>query len=220
MINKEYVEKFKNVMKEGKWHERYLVVREKYFIVNNLVEDPICKSILIEAALKEKAKLVKSEAVRTCNLLKITYKGQQIRLRKMPSIDIVTKMNAESRRELVFLVTMNTDVPMFPRNRKLTDNEKKKISIKLEEMHPKLYDIMDGYYTNNKPGVINKKKNKKLQACLESYLNSVSTKRIMKYYKKHPERIKCELPEYRDEIYKKIESMDKTKIQKQSIESV
>lgn len=205
MVDHEKAENFKKVMKKGKWHERYIVVREKYFITNNLIEDKECRMLLLDAALREKAKLVKEQAVRTCNLLKITYKGQEVRLKKMPNIDVVTKMNIASRKELVFQAAMQTDISLFPRHRKLTDEEKRKLSIKFEELNPKLYDIMDGYYTNNSPGVINKKKNKKLQTVFEGYLSEVSNKRIIKYYKEHPQRLEYEPEEYKEKLQGKVE---------------
>lgn len=195
--NLDKVEHFKHIMKNGKWHERYILVREKYFIKHKLEEDTICQKMLLEAARKDPAKYVRAEAVRTCNLLGITYKGEPVRLRKMPSLDVVTKMNNNSRKELVFLAAMKTDVQIFPRSKQFSDKELIQISKKLEELYPKFYDILDGYYTNNSPGVINKKLNKKLLKCINYYLQSVSRKRINKYYNAHPERVEIELPEYR-----------------------
>lgn len=59
MVNNEYVEEFKKVMNKGKWRERYRVVKNNYFITNGLVDETTCQKILINAALKDTARLVR-----------------------------------------------------------------------------------------------------------------------------------------------------------------
>jgi len=200
-VLEEKVENFKKIMKKGTWRERYFVVRSDYFIKYNLGENALCQKILLDAALKDKAKMVRAEAIVTCNQLKITKDGQPIKLKKMPDLNIATKMSQESIKEVIFLIAMETDIPMFHRNRTFTGEEGKKLSVKFKEINPKLYDVMDGYFNS---GNIHRNNNKKLQQFLCANLHFISNKRIDKYYLKHPERLKYEDSEYRKETSEKI----------------
>lgn len=146
MVNNEYVEEFKKVMNKGKWRERYRVVKNNYFITNGLVDETTCQKILINAALKDTARLVRQEALRTCQILKLTHKDKEIQLKKMPSVFELMKMNRDSFKECVFLAVMQTEVPIYPRHRRYDKKKKRAIRNAFEKEYPKLYEILDGYY--------------------------------------------------------------------------
>ena len=215
MVNNKCVEEFKKVINKGKWRERYRVVKNNYFITNNLVEEPVCQSILINTALKDKVRLVRQEALRTCQILKLMHKGKEIQLRKMPSLFELIGMNRDSIKERVFLIIMQTEVPIYPRNRRYGKKAKKIIRNAFEKECPKLYDTLDGWYTYD----IHKNGNDKLENFLIGCLNNVSSKRIIKYYAQNPERLEYENSEYRDMLEHKIEIRTQNGLKHKELES-
>lgn len=214
MVNNEYVEEFKKVMNKGKWRERYRVVKNNYFITNGLVDETTCQKILINAALKDTARLVRQEALRTCQILKLTHKDKEIQLKKMPSVFELMKMNRDSFKECVFLAVMQTEVPIYPRHRRYDKKKKRAIRNAFGKEYPKLYEILDGYYTYD----IHKNANDKLGEFLIGSLNSVSSKRIMKYYTQNPERLKYESPKYRETLGRKIELRQQNRLKHKELE--
>lgn len=158
MLNKENAKHFKEVMKHGLWRDRYYLVRENYFNTFNLIEDKECKWLLIEAAINDKASLVRQEAVKTCNALHIKTKGNDVKLGKMPPLNKIINMKDKNLNEIIFLSCVKAGIQMYPRNRTLTDKEKMDISKKFSELYPELFDIIDGRTTRNTKGNISKKK--------------------------------------------------------------
>lgn len=215
MVNNEYVEEFKKVMNKGKWRERYRVVKNNYFITKGLVEEPTCQSILINAALKDKVRLVRQEALKTCQILKLTHKGKEIQLKKMPPLFELIGMNRDSFKERVFLSVMKTEIPMYPRDRRYGKHTRKIIREAFEKECPKLYDILEGWYTHD----IRKTGKDKLENCLIGSLTSVRNSRIIKYYVQHPERLEYEEPQYRDMLRHKIELKEQNRLKHKALKS-
>lgn len=215
MVDIERVEEFKKIMKKGKWRERYRVVKSKYFIQNNLSEEQVCRSILIDAALKDKVRLVRQEALKTCQILKLTHKGKKIQLKKMPPLFELIGMNRDSFKECVFLSVMKTEIPMYPRDRRYGKHTRKIIREVFEKECPKLYDILEGWYTHD----IRKTGKDKLEDCLIGSLTSVCNSRIIKYYVQHPERLEYEEPQYRDMLRRKIELKEQNRLKHKTLKS-
>lgn len=215
MVDIERVEEFKKIMKKGKWRERYRVVKSKYFIQNNLSEEQVCQSILIDAALKDKVRLVRQEALKTCQILKLTHKGKKIQLKKMPPLFELIGMNRDSFKECVFLSVMKTEIPMYPRDRRYGKHTRKIIREVFEKERPKLYDILEGWYTHD----IRKTGKDKLEDCLIGSLTSVCNSRIIKYYVQHPERLEYEEPQYRDMLRRKIELKEQNRLKHKTLKS-
>ncbi len=187
MVNKQEAKRFKEVMKKGLWRERYYMVREKYFTENSLIEDGECRNFIIQAALTDNASLVRREAVRTCNVLNITSKGQIIRLRKMPNLNKMLHIKPKHMQEILFQSCIKVGIPMYPRNRKLNDDELMLVSKKFEEDYPVFYDKVDGRTTKNSAGNISRKKNKAIYYMIQNAFEQTTTERIEQFYKHHKE---------------------------------
>lgn len=185
MLDENEAKRFKEITQKGFWRDRYYMVTEKHFVKTGLNNNEECLRILIDIALNDNARLVRQEAVRTCNVLGLTYKGEPITLRKMPSLYQITHVKEKRMKEIIFLSCVKAGIPMYPRDRKLSNDELMTISKKFSELYPLLFDKIDGRTTQNTKGIISKKKNKAIYNLISNYYSKISQDRIERYYKHH-----------------------------------
>ena len=121
-MNKENVKEFLVAMNSD-WRTRYSYITKDKVVEMDILDDSKVKSKIISIAHFDPCNIVRSEAVKTCNLLKILYKGQKVTLRKMRTLNntlIVEKINMT---DIVLDVFLKAEIPFFPRNRKISGKE-------------------------------------------------------------------------------------------------
>lgn len=194
-MNKENVKEFLEAMNKD-WRTRYSYVTKDKIVELDILENPKVKSKLVSIAHFDPCHIVRSEAVKTCNLLKILYKGEKVTLRKMRSLNntlIAEKINMS---KIVLNVFLKAEIPFFPRNRTLSENEWSRVHEQFELLYPEVYDLLDGHFTTADTYENRKKKNKiddamkskdktKMNNYIWGALSYVPKEKLVKFCQKH-----------------------------------
>lgn len=145
-MDNEKVKVFLAAMKKD-WRTRYSYVTKDKIVEMNILDNYKVKSKIISIAHFDPCFIVRSEAVKTCNLLKILYKGQKVTLRKMRTLNNTLIAKKINMTDIVLDVFLKAEIPFFPRNRKLSNEEWDKVYEKFKLNYPKVYDLLDGHFT-------------------------------------------------------------------------
>lgn len=165
-MNKGNVKEFLDAM-DNDWRTRYSYITKDKVVEMNILNNPEIKSKIISIAHFDPCQIVRSEAVRTCNLLNILYKGQKVTLRKMRTLNNTLIAEKINMTDIVLDVFLKAEIPFFPRNRKLSSEEWDRVYEQFKLNYPKVYDLLDGHFTVADTYKNRKKKNK-VQAAMKS----------------------------------------------------
>lgn len=194
MVNKEEVKKFKEVIQNGTWRDRYSVVKLECFKDNQLMENKECVNSLIKTAHFDPSHIVRQEAVKTCNLLNILYQNKPVRLRKMRSINntlIAEKIDIQT----IILKCVSKAGLLRLQRTEFNNQEWVQFYEVLESDYPKVFDLLEGNFTTPDTYSNRKKKNKvqavmkpnKVNQALNKYIYGnymrISNDKIKKYAK-------------------------------------
>lgn len=148
------------------WRTRYAYVTKDKIVEMDNVNNPVVRETLVSVAHYDPCSIVRSEAVKTCNLLKITYKKKPITLRKMRSLKNTLEAEKINMRDIVLDVFLKAEIPFFPRktnvsaNKALTSKEWDRVHEQFKENYPKVYDLLDGHFVSPDDYKHRKEKNK------------------------------------------------------------
>lgn len=135
------------------WRTRYLYVKESHLKQMGIVDDPNVIDRLISIAYYDPCFFVRSEAVRTCNLLDVKNNNQGIRLRKIRTLNNTLLNEKVDIENLIMWIFLKADIPFFPRkanvlpDKALTSDEWDRFYDKFRIHNYKVYDILDGYFS-------------------------------------------------------------------------
>lgn len=173
--NKENVKEFLTAM-DRDWRTRYTYITKDKVVEMDILDNPKVKAKIVSVAHFDPCFIVRREAVKTCNLLKILYKKQKVTLRKMRSLKntlIAEKININ---KIVLNVFLKAEIQFFPRNRMLSGKEWCRVHEQFKMLYPKVYDLLDGHFTTPDIYKNRKKKNK-----VELAMNSKDKTKMNKY---------------------------------------
>lgn len=177
MSDNNNVKEFLEAMKKD-WRTRYAYVTSKKFEAMNIKDNPKVRSKIISVAHYDPCHIVRSEAVKTCNVLKILYKGEKIKLRKMRSLNNTIIAEKIKIQDIILNVSLRAGIPIFPRKSFIAaiDKECEAFYDQFKADYPKVYDLLDGHFAVADIYQNRKKKNKVQEA-----INSNDKNRMNKY---------------------------------------
>lgn len=194
-MNKENVKEFLGAMDKD-WKTRYSYITKDKVVEMDILDDPKVKARIISVAHFDPSYIVRSETVKTCNLLKILYKGQKVTLRKMRSLNNTLIAEKIDMTSIVLDVFLKAEIPFFPRNRTLSKEEWKRVHEQFKLHYPKVYDLLDGHFTvpdvyknrkkkNKVELAINSKDKTKMNKYIWGIICYIPRERLIKFCKKH-----------------------------------
>ena len=184
------------------WRTRYAYVKKDKVVEMDNLGNPVVRAALVSVAHYDPCSIVRSEAVKTCNLLKITYKKKPITLRKMRSLKNTLEAEKINMRDIVLDVFLKAEIPFFPRktnvsaNKALTEKEWNRVHEQFKANYPKVYDLLDGHficpddykYRNVRDkikNVINSKDKTKINNYIWGVLGFIPRKKLIDFCKKY-----------------------------------
>lgn len=173
MINEENTKRFIKTIKKGPWRKRYEVVQFDNFKMNNLEEDEWCTGLLIKTAQFDPCYIVRSEAVKTCNKLRLSLDGKKIVLKKLRTLNNTLIAKNIDIKNIILGLFLKADIPFFPRkgnvspHMALSEDEWNRFYELFKDRLPKVYDLLDGHFAQPDSGRYKDEKNK-IQAVINS----------------------------------------------------
>lgn len=182
MNENDNVKEFFDAMNED-WRTRYAYVRSKKFDAMNIKDNSRVKSKIISVAHFDPCHIVRKEAVRTCNVLGILYKGKPVRLRKMRSLNNTIIAKRIKIQDIVLDTLLKADIKSFPKKYKEWDT----FYEQFKKEYPKVYDLLDGHFT-----IADSYKNRKKKNKVHAAINSKDKRKMNNYifgiYKHMPKK--------------------------------
>ena len=194
-MNKENVKEFLVAM-DSDWRTRYSYITKDKVVEMDILDNSKVKSKIISIAHFDPCNIVRSEAVKTCNLLNILYKGQKVTLRKMRTLNNTLIAEKINMTDIVLDVFLKAEIPFFPRNRKISGKEWDRVYEQFKLNYPKVYDLLDGHFTVSDTYKNRKQKNKvqiaikssdrkKINNYVKGVIDYIPRKQLISFCKKH-----------------------------------
>lgn len=184
------------------WRTRYAYVTKDKIVEMDNLDNPKVRAKLIAVAHYDPCIIVRTEAVKTCNSLKILYKKEKVTLRKMRSLKNTLEAEKINMRDIVLDVFFKAEIPFFPRksnvsaNKALSVKEWNEVHKQFKANYPKVYDLLDGHFVslddykyrnakNKVETVINSKDRTKINNYIWGVLGFIPRKKLIEFCKDH-----------------------------------